>query len=1025
MAIHLITLSILIAAVMLVRAVFRKRVSARLIYALWLVVAVKLCMPFSLFAVDLSLPQVSSTQPEPTAVQTQGVPEVTKAPAAIAGAQILPQQPIADPPTVPAAPITPIAPTVTEPAVVTPIETEVIAPAVPTVVEKEPVDWAYIAQILWFAGSAAMAVWFAVTGAVFQQELCADRCLHTTVGRTKVYISQSAGAPCLAGLLPAIYLTPEAANSASKEFVIAHEYTHLRHGDHIWAALRTLALIVYWWNPFVWAAAIVSKQDAELACDEGVAAKLDDAGRIAYARTILDTIPQKHAHAVGLGSAPIKERLLMLTNKHKNRAIAAVLAVLLTLSAVGCSFIGPKETTEDTPDLPSSITTTSSATTEVTTTADAVADTPDASESPFRVLANDGNVNIHTLALPLEGENMRYYDTALEHDARYRVLLRYDRDSALNQCHYNAMYIVDALRGEIVGAFTLDASAGYPKIAYTDDGSVIYAAVSDENGVLLSYYALGLTEENGVFTVRETELQADDPTVVRRFVSAEGKHTGYQTQGNHPDDGAIYVRSSDGGVKLLCENKTGDTVGITDVTVYSLSGFADDTHLVYAIGGWEWSKGYGIYNTDTGENTEVLNGKSLHGIFGGALYCSVSSEYVTQKIWRADMDGGETLVASRDAADGVFVMPEEQAFILDHSMWYTYPAAEGSGIDVTQVAFYSPDFDKQLAVIEYSQDIESEKIMPHRFLVYDDSITVVVPTVYTMPEEGNAITSLADWDTLNSDGEFPADGNCYELINGLVHFGGKPDLADRYPELLTVQISDYTISRRKDEELLYFDFTVAESGLDTLPVGKYQTTIRSFYGPQSDDAYMQILSCDAQNRIQTSVTQSDAIRYLSMWFFSQLTWDTGDYGKYDTSTYHGIPGEYLGHYAEYAEEKALYTPEELNVLTKDKLGIELSLSDPFVQENMDESGKIRLSAGIGGFAFIYDILDVQIGEEADTITVQHYNDVNKLIESVKVAYTIGHTGRIYGCELLKDAKYAPFGILGATAYKYKGWQPMG
>ncbi|MBQ9134311.1 MAG: hypothetical protein IJX64_07250, partial [Clostridia bacterium] len=108
MAIHLITLSALIAAVLLVRVMFRKKVPARLIYALWLVVAVKLCMPFALFEVEPVLPLTdAAAQTEQTAVQTQNVPEVTKVPAVTVGAAITPivsQQPIAsqeaaDPPT--------------------------------------------------------------------------------------------------------------------------------------------------------------------------------------------------------------------------------------------------------------------------------------------------------------------------------------------------------------------------------------------------------------------------------------------------------------------------------------------------------------------------------------------------------------------------------------------------------------------------------------------------------------------------------------------------------------------------------------------------------------------------------------------------------------------------------------------------------------------------------------------------------------------------------------------------------------
>ena len=43
-------------------------------------------------------------------------------------------------------------------------------------------------------------------------------------------------------------------------------------------------MTVYWWNPFIWLAAIYSKRDAELACDEAVAAGLPDKERLAYAR---------------------------------------------------------------------------------------------------------------------------------------------------------------------------------------------------------------------------------------------------------------------------------------------------------------------------------------------------------------------------------------------------------------------------------------------------------------------------------------------------------------------------------------------------------------------------------------------------------------------------------------------------------------------------------------------------------------------------------------------------------------------
>ncbi|MBQ4599829.1 MAG: hypothetical protein IJB19_07940 [Clostridia bacterium] len=1744
MAIHLITVSALILAVLLVRAAFRKKVPARLIYALWLVVAVKLCMPFSLFAVELpSMAEVPQEVPqtEQTVMQTQDMPTVTKASEATILAPItpitpiVPQQPTVSQP-IGTKPSEPIVPTVTEPAAIEPIETEVAIPEVPTAAETTPIDWVHIAKVVWFVGSAVMAVWFAATGTVFQQKLRVDRRLHTTVGRTKVYVSKSAGAPCLAGLIPAIYLTPAAANSPSERFVITHEYTHLRHGDHIWSALRTAALIVYWWNPLVWAAAMVSKQDAELACDESVAAKLDDSQRLAYAHTILDTIPQKHAHAVGLGSAPIKERILMLTKRHKNRVVAAILAVALTLSAVGCSFIGPRETTEpvdDTPDLPSSITTAQTTDVPTVTTDNSIENVPTEQQEPVRVLSNEGNLHIHTVMLPLENEDMRFYDvSSTTHSTRYRMFLEYDSSTG-KPYQYRRLYVVDALNGEIADCFDLDIQAGVPRITYTDNGGVIYAPITDPvTGTLRSYYMLTVTEKNGEFSLQKTEMQADASLVTSRFVSPDGRYVAYQTEETNGDYGGIYLQGSDGSSQCICENKTAADVESAEVRFYSLTGFADDKHLVYSIhgdlqkvsgiGNGQLPIGYGIYNTETGERTEVHNGKVPIGICDGILYLGVYSDMVPQEIWRAGIDGEEELIASRNAADGVFAMSEDRLFSWDHSMWHRYFPAENAAANTTQVEFYSPDFDQKLAEVSYwktdtirsntmvrflicedsvtfvvpyvveetaqstvkvlsnagnldirttllplqsarmdylrfayddryfiyvtqkknqyadlyildshngefvysyaldvsadafyitytdegcivygkhentvtcayavtdtdgvfsvipttvaaypifdtrfvspdgqyiayetrddadrhggidirhpdgrterifenivlnnefaggiagfddmteykligfadathllywicgwgytkgygiydvvtgekeevpekgylpeavyngvmygtvrsntlevcsyetlwkkTQDgeytvlashdaadgvplvsensfcefkggiwihhelvtsgeyasrqedgqynavilrssdfdtvlaeidtkeldrfysditvygnlvtfvvpyvkeetaqstvkvlsnagnldihavllpLESEDMRylafayddrysiyltrngqhyadlymidakngeivytyaldvnayyfyiaytdagcivygkdydtvscaytvtdtdgvfsvtpirmeaypiaeqrvvspsgtyiayktvddagadggidirypdgsirrilentmleetddlsgvtgyhpigfvsdtalvyriggwegtkgygiydvttgekteviargdspcavydgafyveewgnsmavyepqaiwkvtadgaktkiaskdaadgvyvlsddkyrefehsmwcifdtgnaagigygedtpenltvalyspdldqklaeieyPHNYnafdnvIAYENSVTVVVPTVSAVPEEDAAITTLADWNQLNYDGAFPADGNCYALINGLVHFGGGADLSERYAEFETVTIGEYAISRKKDEKFLYFDFTVTASGLDTLPIGNYKTTVASFAGPQSDDAEMEILECDAKGRLQSVATDRASNRYLSIWFLAELAWDMGDYGTYDTSASDGFPDNYLAHC-----EGGRYSLAELNALVKDTFGVEIA-ADSWFAHDTDDNGDIVLTPGFGGFAFFYDIVDLQIGEDADLITVQHYTDINKLIKSVKVAYRVSNTGRVYGCELIEDAKYAPFGALYAR-YKYKGWEPM-
>ena len=134
-----------------------------------------------------------------------------------------------------------------------------------------------------------------------------------------------------------MYLTEDVLQTDSTELILRHELTHLRHLDFLWSLCRTAAVIVYWWNPFIWLAAILSKRDAELACDEAVAAGLSDAQRLVYARAILAQAPRKAA-ALSLAGPPVRERILFLTKKQRTSALCVILAVLLVVSAAGCSI---------------------------------------------------------------------------------------------------------------------------------------------------------------------------------------------------------------------------------------------------------------------------------------------------------------------------------------------------------------------------------------------------------------------------------------------------------------------------------------------------------------------------------------------------------------------------------------------------------------------------------------------------------------------------------------------------------------
>ena len=300
---EILSLSALILAVLLVRAIFKNRVPKRMIYCLWLVVLLKLCLPGTLFSLpvlpaeEASAPVQRVEAPAQTAPVQQPAQAVTQTPA---------QQPVS-------------------PA------QEAAEPAAKALTAMQ------IFQIVWAGGSALLGLWMLGTCLVFTVRLRKSRKFLGKHGRTNIYVADCIKSPCLAGPVPAVYLTEDALQTDASELILRHELTHLRHLDFLWSFCRTTAVIVYWWNPFIWLAAVCSKRDAELACDEAVAAGLSDAQRLAYARAILAQAPRKAA-ALSLAGPPVRERILFLTKKQRTSVLCAILALLLVMSAAGCSL---------------------------------------------------------------------------------------------------------------------------------------------------------------------------------------------------------------------------------------------------------------------------------------------------------------------------------------------------------------------------------------------------------------------------------------------------------------------------------------------------------------------------------------------------------------------------------------------------------------------------------------------------------------------------------------------------------------
>ena len=324
----ILTSCVLILAVLGLRLVLKGRISLRLQYALWLLVAVRLLVPLTFGESNISAANLSlSAQPMVQQMEAVEIPvqSFDSAYEEVVWEHIDQGQDISG------------------------FEnTEELEYEAYERMEK--VSLSEILTTVWIAGMALSFAVLLFSNLHFAAKLRRTRRPIVLPNATlPVYCAPQIVTPCLFGLFrPAIYLTEDVlADPQALNHVLAHEHTHHRHGDHLWAALRGICLCIHWYNPLVWIAATVSRSDGELACDEAAIASLGEENRLDYGRTLIGLTcakgvsPLLTATTMTGSKHSIKERITLIAKKPEFSLIALIALILAVTVAAGCSFTGP------------------------------------------------------------------------------------------------------------------------------------------------------------------------------------------------------------------------------------------------------------------------------------------------------------------------------------------------------------------------------------------------------------------------------------------------------------------------------------------------------------------------------------------------------------------------------------------------------------------------------------------------------------------------------------------------------------
>ncbi len=325
----IITSSVLILCMVLLRRLCRKKISAKLQYMLWLVVAIRLVMPGIIVFWPNLLPESAYSVLNAADRMERAAQEYIRPS----------EQPVQG----------------SLPSKGLPFLTEENDDGKVVTYLTEQTMWLRFLEKVWYLGMAAIAFWMIAVNFRFMRRLYESRRRYQREGfELPVYTTKELSSPCLYGMpgRQAVYLPEDMTEDENGvRHILAHEYCHYKQKDILWSMLRCILLTVYWFHPLVWLAAVLSKQDCELACDEAAVRMLGEEERIAYGKTLVSLITRKTkaedivctATTMTADAKGIKERLQRIAESPRRLAFIIVPMIIAIAVVVVLTYTQSKD----------------------------------------------------------------------------------------------------------------------------------------------------------------------------------------------------------------------------------------------------------------------------------------------------------------------------------------------------------------------------------------------------------------------------------------------------------------------------------------------------------------------------------------------------------------------------------------------------------------------------------------------------------------------------------------------------------
>lgn len=312
-----LTTSAVIAALMLLLPLIHKSYTAKWRYCVWLVLAVRLLIPFS-----LSLPQ--------TPIEI-----------------ILPSQNIEFK--------VPVQNTTASPL----SDNTAVPQAVKDSTAAGTITLNEILSILWVLGIAVFMLYHLAGYFLFKRSVlrfsrpvedeqitglwCEVKEEMKISQNIRLLSCKKVKSPMMTGFFKPILLLPKLALSSSDlKIILKHELIHYKRGDIWYKLLLICANAVHWFNPLMYFMTAMSNKNIEMVCDSEVIRDSDISFRKQYSETILSAIHKGSLRRTSFstyfygGKKTMKERFINIFDMNKKRSgIITFLIVLISVALIG------------------------------------------------------------------------------------------------------------------------------------------------------------------------------------------------------------------------------------------------------------------------------------------------------------------------------------------------------------------------------------------------------------------------------------------------------------------------------------------------------------------------------------------------------------------------------------------------------------------------------------------------------------------------------------------------------------------